>query len=134
MAKENVTNYAQNPQGSTIYLDEIVFEIMNPTAVNDKRNTIPTKFFLAQNYPNPFNPSTTISYQLKENAEINISIYNISGQNVATLIDKRQQTGTHSVKWDGYDGNGQMVSNGIYVYRLMANRTLIDSRKMILLK
>lgn len=129
-----VTNYNQNPQGSTIYLDEIVFEITNPTSITDKTYPIPSKFFLAQNYPNPFNPSTTISYELRETAEVGILIYNIVGQKVITLVHENQIAGNHHVRWNGHDSNGQPVSDGIYIYRLTANKTLIDSKKMILLK
>ena len=129
-----VTNYNQNPQGSTIYLDEILFEITNPTSITDKTYPIPSNFFLAQNYPNPFNPSTTISYELRETAEVGISIYNIVGQKIVTLVHENQIAGDHHVKWNGHDSYGQPVSDGIYIYRLTANKTLIDSKKMILLK
>lgn len=129
-----VTNDVQNPQGSTIYLDEIVFEVMTPTGVKNKEHITPTKFSLSQNYPNPFNPSTTIGYQLKVRAEIDISVYNLEGQEVVTLIRQNQLAGTHHIKWNGYNRNGQPVSNGIYIYRLTVNKSLVESRKMILLK
>lgn len=129
-----VTNNVQNPQGSTIYLDEIVFEIMLPTGVENKEHLTPTEFALNQNYPNPFNPSTTIGYQLKVSAEIDISVYNLDGQKVVTLIHQNQLAGTYHIKWNGYDSNGQPVSNGIYIYKFTVNKSLVDSRKMILLK
>lgn len=129
-----VTNYNQNPQGSTIYLDEILFEITNPISISDETYSPPSKFFLAQNYPNPFNPSTTIQYELREKAKIDISIYNVAGQKIVKLLRQSQSAGNCKVKWNGFDSYGQPVSNGIYIYRLTVNNILIDSKKMILLK
>jgi exo-beta-1,3-glucanase (GH17 family) len=130
-----VTNYNQNPQGATIYLDDIVFQLWTPpTDVADDQSAIAADFSLNQNSPNPFNSSTTISYQLQTNVAVDISIYNLEGQTVVTLIQKRQQGGTHYVNWNGIDRNGHDVSSGVYFCRLTVNKTLIDSKKMILLK
>ncbi len=130
-----VTNYSQNPQGATIYLDEIILELKTPpTDVADDESTVPTDFSLNQNYPNPFNSSTMISYQLRTNAHIDISVYNLAGQTVVALIQQRQLAGSHYVNWNGCDRNGHDVSSGVYICRLTVNKTLIDSKKMILLK
>jgi len=129
-----VTDYNQNPREATIFLDEIVLEVTIPVGIKDKENIIPADYSLNQNYPNPFNPSTTISYLLKKIAEIEISVYTLEGQKVATLIRKNQLTGQHHVNWNGHDKNGQPLANGIYIYRLTVNKTLVDSKKMLLLK
>ena len=95
---------------------------------------VPTTFTLAQNYPNPFNPTTTINYTLPSASAVKITIYNIKGQKVRTLVDsKDQQAGAHSIEWDGRDEIGGSVSTGFYVYRLEA-ADLVLSRKMTFIK
>jgi exo-beta-1,3-glucanase (GH17 family) len=129
-----VTNYNQNPQGATIYLDEIVFEVATPVGVRDRENMTPAGFSLSQNYPNPFNSSTTISYRLKENAGVDVSVYDLGGQEVVTLVRQNQLAGTHYIEYNGCDKSGQPLSSGVYIYRLRVNKTLVGSRRMILLK
>jgi len=95
------------------------------TAVN---NSIPTEYALLQNYPNPFNPRTAISYQLSEDSDVYLSIFDINGRKVATLINESMQVGYHSVNWDA-----SHVSSGIYFYRLQAG-DFIDTKKMVFMK
>lgn len=87
----------------------------------------------ASNYPNPFNPSTKISYTLKNNGQTELSIYNIKGQKVATLVNDEMSTGTHEVIWNGKDEQGKNVSSGLYFYRLESGTTSL-TKKMILMK
>jgi hypothetical protein len=105
-------------------------------------NTIaPGIAHLGQNYPNPFNPAvagrspcTTISFFIAENSEnAEISIYNIKGQKVKTLVNKKFDTGEHSVVWDGRDKNNKLVSSGLYFYKLQVGK-FEKVRKMILLR
>lgn len=85
------------------------------------------------NYPNPFNPSTTISYSLPENSSVRVDIYNIKGQLVKTLVNQTMLAGTHSVTWDGKDGQGRSVSSGVYFCRMsLPNKVLTN--KMLLMK
>ena len=99
------------------------------TGLLGKESTLlPLTAVLGQNYPNPFNPETIITYKLSINMDVNLSIYNTSGQKVATLVDQRQLAGEHTVKWDAKD-----FSSGIYLYKLRAGSTE-QSRKMILLR
>ncbi len=93
----------------------------------------PLPFTLKQNYPNPFNPSTTISYHLKKEAKIELSIYNIKGQKVKTLVSEIQPSGEHQIVWNGHDQQGKAVSSGIYFYKLSSNDKSI-TRKMMLIK
>jgi len=88
----------------------------------------PASFLLSQNYPNPFNPTTTISYNLPENDWVELGIYDLSGQKVATLVSGQQSAGSHSVLWDGSD-----FASGVYIYSL---RTAAKQqiKKMILVK
>ena len=89
-------------------------------------------FQLFQNYPNPFNPSTTIPFSLNEAGFVNLSIYNITGQKVRTLVDSYHSVGSHTVPWNGLDDNGKSVAAGIYIYQLKFSDT-VESRKMLLI-
>jgi hypothetical protein len=93
----------------------------------------PQKYMLHQNYPNPFNPQTHISYQLSQAGQVSLCIYNIKGQLVKRLLDQYQQSGEHSITWDGRDAYGIPVASGVYFYRLSAGR-FQEVRKMLLLK
>ena len=88
----------------------------------------PLVFGLNQNYPNPFNPSTTISYSIKEAGAVTINVYNLMGQNVATLVDETKAAGHYSVRW-----NAAGHASGMYYYRLEANGQAI-TQKMTLIK
>ncbi len=92
----------------------------------------PTQFSLEQNMPNPFNPVTTIHYFIPSRSFVELSIYNISGQLVRTLMSDMQTQGYHSVLWNGRNDAGTRVSSGVYIYRLKAG-DLIQSRKMSLI-
>jgi hypothetical protein len=95
----------------------------------DQRKTIlPHRFMLSQNYPNPFNNATMINYQLSMSRDIELSIYNLRGQKVATLVSERQPAGHYQVQW-----NAAGFASGIYICRLQAGR-YTQSRKMILLQ
>jgi len=88
---------------------------------------------LLGNYPNPFNPSTTIQYSLAEAGKVKISVYNIKGQLVTTLINEVKEAGHHSIIWRGDDSRAKKVSSGIYFYK-MDTKTGSDIKKMLLLK
>jgi hypothetical protein len=88
---------------------------------------------LYQNHPNPFNPTTTISFTLPERERVTLSIYDVGGRFVRTLIDEIVGEGLQERNWDGRDAQGGEVSSGVYFYRLTAgDKTL--TKKMILLK
>jgi len=97
-------------------------------------HNIPRKFVLENNRPNPFNPQTTISYSIFAGAtmdrqlSVDLSIFNMSGQKVATLVNEIQSTGYHSVTWDASG-----LSSGIYFYRLTAG-DFVDTKKMVFMK
>jgi hypothetical protein len=81
----------------------------------------PKRASLKQNYPNPFNPTTTITFQLAEKQAVTLTIYDIHGKLVKTLVDEELGTGYHSLVWNGDDERGTLVESGIYIYRLMGN-------------
>ena len=105
----------------------------NPSSSDD--NIVPANInALNQNYPNPFNPETTISYDLSEDSNVELSIYNLKGQIVRTLVNGSQISGHHETVWNGKDDSGKDVSSGIYLYKLNAGNKDISTKKMILLK
>tara|TARA_B100001964_G_scaffold216052_1_gene254960 strand:- start:583 stop:975 length:393 start_codon:yes stop_codon:yes gene_type:complete len=88
---------------------------------------------LSQNYPNPFNPLTSIEFQIDINDNIQLTIYDIKGRQVKTLISGFVLAGSYITNWDGKDKHGFNVPSGIYIYKLLtSNRTL--SKKMTLLR
>ena len=94
---------------------------------------IPTDFALQQNYPNPFNPETTIRYQLPKASDVTLTIYNLRGQLVWTLISGPISAGRHKVVWDGNDERGVRAASSVYVLQLktkgfLANRTLVFAK------
>ncbi|MEQ9308022.1 MAG: T9SS type A sorting domain-containing protein [Balneolaceae bacterium] len=96
--------------------------------VSNEESEEPVKLALNQNYPNPFNPSTTISYTLENTGLVQLEVFNIQGQRVATLVNSKQQQGSHNVTFDASN-----LSSGIYMYRLQtASQTL--TRQMVLIK
>ncbi len=78
------------------------------------QSEIPLVFSLKQNYPNPFNPSTVIKYDLPEQSQIKLTIYNMMGQEVAVLVDGIQSTGCHKAAWIGTNSSGKALSSGLY--------------------
>ncbi len=96
----------------------------------DVKNTskIPTEFGLTQNYPNPFNPSTTINYSIPQAGFVNISVYNLLGENVATLVNENLQVGTYAIQF-----NADNLPSGMYIYKLVTNG-FSQSMKMMLTK
>lgn len=95
---------------------------------------VPKEFSLSQNFPNPFNPTTSIAYALPTAAKVNLVIYNMLGQKVATLVDGTpQDPGNYRVNWNGRNDYGATVSSGIYIYRLQAGK-FNSTKKMTLIK
>jgi hypothetical protein len=94
---------------------------------------LPTLYSLSTNFPNPFNPTTTIAYSLPERSHVRISVYNILGEHVITLIDGEKSAGSYTITWDGRSGSGNSIATGIYLYRLQAGE-YTETKKMILLK
>jgi hypothetical protein len=91
----------------------------------------PAATYLAQNAPNPFNPSTTIRFGLAAQARVTISIYDVSGRLVHTLVDGQRSPGLYKETWDGRDSNGRAVASGVYFYRLRAG-AFSETKKMVL--
>ncbi len=122
--------------GDSIYLADqhsvIKFVFQTPTDAESDPPVTP-QFVLEQNAPNPFNPATTIRFSLERSAQTELAVYNILGEQVATLLDSYLPAGDHRVVWDGRDDAGKRVATGVYLYRLMTG-DYTQSRKMLLLK
>ena len=103
------------------------------TGVAERSDGLPAVFSLSQNYPNPFNPSTSIRYFLPTPAKVNVTIYNVLGMKVRTLVDSFEKLGGHSAVWDAKDDEGNPVSSGVYFYRLETGEMALQ-KKMVLLR
>jgi len=94
---------------------------------------IPKVFTLHQNYPNPFNPTTTIQFDLPAPAFVALTIYDVLGNQVRSLINKNYPAGYHTIVWDGKNESGRLVSSGLYMYKIKADDRVV-SKKMMFLK
>ncbi|MFQ6114037.1 MAG: T9SS type A sorting domain-containing protein [bacterium] len=104
------------------------------TAVSNYSDNLPGRAFqLLQNYPNPFNPSTTIQYQVPTTSQVTLTIYNLLGHKVQTLVDEVKQPGLYKIEWDGKNRHGLDVSSALYVVRMIAGE-FTRSKKIVLLK
>ncbi len=122
--------FAFNADTTSDYSGEKVVDVL--VGINDE-NEIPKEFSLSQNYPNPFNPTTTIKFNLPQNAKVNISVYNLLGQKVDEIVNGNIAAGYHSVQFNAIN-----YTSGIYIYSIIANgnngNNFKFSKKMILLK
>ncbi len=116
------------------------FTLTNSTlGVGDNDSGIPSEYYVKQNYPNPFNPTTEISFGLPTASKVEIVVYNLLGQQVATLFSGELTAGKHSISWNGKDNSGKTPGSGIYFYKINAithdNIGKFKSvKKMILMK
>jgi hypothetical protein len=104
-----------------------------PQDVEQVNDILPTTFRLGQNYPNPFNPATAIDYDLPARAAVTLTVFDVLGRTVTTLVNEVQPAGQHIARWDGADYHGNPVASGVYFYRLIADDSRL-TRKMLLLK
>jgi hypothetical protein len=99
------------------------------TNIKIQSTNFPLEFHLGNNYPNPFNPKTTISYLLPKASRVDISIYNILGQKVITLVAEKQKAGNHNVVLDA-----SRFASGVYFYRLVTDNGIIETKKMVYMR
>jgi hypothetical protein len=100
----------------------------------DDQQSVPNAFALNQNYPNPFNPSTQISFDIPEASElVSLSVYNILGQNINTLVSRSMSAGRYTQEWDATDELGNPVASGIYFYELRSS-DFVSRKKMLLIR
>ncbi|MGH8015130.1 MAG: T9SS type A sorting domain-containing protein, partial [Candidatus Zixiibacteriota bacterium] len=96
-------------------------------------DVLPNSFALDQNYPNPFNPSTNIWFSLPKKSHVTLSVFNLLGQEITTLVNEDLSAGRHLTIWDGRDANGSEVASGIYFYKMVADE-FVETKKMMLVK
>ncbi len=106
------------------------FALTTVTAIENQSQTtgIPQSFTLSQNYPNPFNPTTTIEFSLPQSANVTLKVFNILGQEVATLLNGVQRAGKYTIRFDA-----SRLASGVYLYRLQADN-FVETKKLMLLK
>lgn len=127
-----VYNTRSNP--GQVALDEVRPEFQAISiALSGGVGNLPTTYALDQNYPNPFNPSTEVPFSLPVDAHVELSVFNVLGQKVTTIINADMPAGNHVATWNGMDSDGQLVSSGVYFYRISTD-DFSDAKKMMLLK
>ena len=113
---------------------EVTLPAREQTAIEESGGeALPTDFALAQNYPNPFNPSTAIAYQVGTAAHVELTIYNLAGQKIRTLVDSRLDAARYAARWDGRDQAGANVASGVYLYRMRAG-SFEEIRRLTLIR
>jgi len=125
-------SYSYTAGGSDIYVLKAYADQM--TAVpEDDEPPLPAGLRLAQNYPNPFNLSTTIEFAVSNRSPARLTIFNVLGRKVAEWVFASVPAGTSSVVWDGCNASGNVVTSGVYFYRLVTG-TAVQTKKMVLIK
>ncbi|MFZ0391996.1 MAG: ScyD/ScyE family protein [Calditrichia bacterium] len=129
-----------NSKGASVTLritDEAGNAVVCDPVYTKLSSVTPESFQLVQNYPNPFNPTTTIHFNVPAIADnataVEIIVYDLTGREVATLVDGVMSAGEYSVQWDGTSSNGKQVAGGVYIYRMVAG-DFVQTRKMVLIK
>ncbi|MCH8035071.1 MAG: T9SS type A sorting domain-containing protein [Bacteroidetes bacterium] len=129
-----MTNLFINQVNDIIYIGTAqgIYKSSLLTNVKDKVEKIIENFSLSQNYPNPFNPITTISYRVPETSFITIKVYDVLGNEIATLVNEEKQAGSYEVEFQSATGSWQLTS-GMYFYQLKVGN-YVETKKMVLLK
>ena len=119
-----------SPAGYSNFYGPVVVELA--TTVKPE-SSLPKEYSLSQNYPNPFNPETQIQFALPKDGQVTIVIYDMLGRKVRTIVDEFRPAGSYHVSWDARNGDGNVVTNGIYLLR-MKSGTFMKTMKMTLIK
>jgi hypothetical protein len=103
------------------------------SSVGTLQQDLPTGFTLQANYPNPFNPVTNIAYSIDKSTEVQLTVFDITGRIVTTLVDQQQSAGTYTVQWNGRNRHGEAMPSGVYFYKLVTpDNSMVH--KMMLVK
>lgn len=133
--KKNTTS-ADNPSIKKLTLIDVFGNEIAPkviTDVEEQTQPVPVKFGLRQNYPNPFNPVTNLQFDLPKQADIRLTVYDILGRKVKTLIKGKLEAGTHIIQWNGRNEQDNQVSSGMYFYELHT-KEFHAVKKMLLMR
>lgn len=123
----------------TFYLDDVAIisaaASSPPTQVGGSEGKRPAAFALGQNFPNPFNGATSIRFALREPGVVELALFDLAGQRVATLAAGPREAGTYTTRWDGRDGEGRLLASGVYLYRLQTGGgKRVETRKLVLIQ
>jgi hypothetical protein len=118
---------------NTVMESVVQYLFIEPSAAHADPDLLPEHFTLAQNYPNPFNPETTLRFSVPERADVNLSVYDIRGQIVRSLVSTEMSAGWHAVRWNGLDDQDRKAPTGMYFAKLRGH-DLNLSVKMLYLK
>jgi hypothetical protein len=136
---ETITFIATDPNGLNDS-DDATFTVSSPLRTGTGATGIASSGLLG-NSPNPFNPTTSIRYALRGDSYVVLSVYDLAGREVMTLVDGAQAPGLHSILWDGRSRDGNAVASGVYVYRIHARpiagspeREFIEAKRMLFIK
>ena len=121
-----------DPDGTIADMGAFYFE-QTTVGFHEDLVILPNKIYLYQNHPNPFNPVTTLRYDLPEDAMVNITIYDMMGRQISTLVNSQENAGFKSVRWNATNNAGAPVSAGLYLYTIQAGE-FRQTKKMVLLK
>lgn len=119
--------YNENGSGTPIKVEHPEFSTAS-VSFSGVGDNLPNTFALNQNYPNPFNPTTILSFDLPVASRVELSVYNVLGQQVTTLVNSEMEAGRHQVEFDG-----SLFASGIYFYRITADN-FTETKKMVMLK
>ena len=126
LSEDEDSNPSNDCDQDTFYYTEVESRRISPK--------LPTAYSLSQNFPNPFNATTTIRYALpvvsRQLSAVSLKIYNLLGEEVKTLVNRRQRAGYYSVTWEGKDSSGRQVGSGVYFYQLRVEGLKAESRKL----
>lgn len=123
----------KDPSEKANVTGEVTINESAPSTIELNVQALPYKYDLSQNYPNPFNPTTTIKYQIPEQAKVSLVVYNQLGQVVKTLVDQEQDAGYYKVRWNGDNNFGSKVASGVYIFRMYTG-SFVSVKKMVFLK
>jgi hypothetical protein len=128
---DDVAGYWDEDDRSAVFIAEL--EGATVSIGDDNTGILPQQVSLQQNYPNPFNATTSIQFSLNTSEDVTLSVYDILGRNVNTLYSGTLAAGNHSITWNGTDESGDVVSTGVYFYRLETSDN-VSTKQMLLLK
>jgi len=124
---------AMNDANRDAFLTNVIAGFGTGVAVEEAVETLPKAFALKQNFPNPFNPITSIAFEMPSDQNVRLTVYNMLGQNVRTLVNDQRSAGRYTILWDGRDDAGHMVGSGVYFYQIQAG-SFTKTAKMVFLK
>ncbi len=128
-----LTLYPTMGDSLTLETDAQLVENTTTYTAVDLNTHTPNQYRLYQNYPNPFNPVTRISFELQEHGFVELGVYNVKGEKLATLIDEDRPAGHYEVMWNGTDASGNQAASGVYYYTIRS-KEFSDTRKMVLIR